>query len=99
MRRDILRIPATGFVGISNHSVLPLRNPVFGPPRSSPVGSVVHDNFGPDRDLDVPVSFGEDGRWSPWDLIAMQEELAELFRPADLIEREGLQYSFRRLHI
>ena len=52
-------------------------------------GSVLRDDFGPDSDVDVLVSFDEDAPWSLWDLIGMQDELAELFgRRVDLVEKE-----------
>ena len=50
--------------------------------------------------MDVLVSFDEDAPWSLWDLIAMQDELAELFgRRVDLVEKEGLRNPFRRQQI
>lgn len=50
--------------------------------------------------MDVLVSFDEDAPWSLWDLIAMHDELADLFgRPVDLVEREGLRNPFRRRRI
>jgi len=63
-------------------------------------GSVLREDFGPYSDVDVLVSFDEDAPWSLWDLIAMQDELAEVFgRPVDLVEREGLRNPFRRQRI
>lgn len=63
-------------------------------------GSAVREDFGPDSDVDVLVSFDADAPWSLWDLITMQTELAELFgRPVDLVEREGLRNPFRRQRI
>ncbi len=63
-------------------------------------GSVLRDDFRPDSDVDVLVSFDEDAPWSLWDLITMQDELADLFgRPVDLVEREGLRNPFRRQRI
>lgn len=63
-------------------------------------GSAVRDDFGPDSDVDVLVSFHADAPWSLWDLITMRDELAELFgRPVDLVEREGLRNPFRRQRI
>ncbi len=60
-------------------------------------GSVLRDDFGPDSDVDILVSFDEDVPWSSWDLITMRDELAELFgRPVDLVEREGLRNPFRK---
>ncbi len=63
-------------------------------------GSAVRDDFGPQSDVDVLVSFDEDAPWSLWDLITMRDELTELFgRPVDLVEREGLRNPFRRQRI
>ena len=63
-------------------------------------GSVLRDDFGPNSDVDVLVSFDDDAPWSLWDLIAMQDELAEMFgRPVDLVEKEGLRNPFRRQQI
>lgn len=60
-------------------------------------GSVLRDDFLPDSDIDVLISFDEDAPWSLWDLTAMQDELAELFgRPIDLVEKEGLRNPFLR---
>ena len=63
-------------------------------------GSVLRDDFGPHSDVDVLVSFDDDAPWSLWDLIGMQDELAELVgRPVDLVEKEGLRNPFRRQQI
>ncbi len=63
-------------------------------------GSVLREDFGSESDVDVLVSFEEDAPWSLWDLIAMQDELSELFaRTVDLVEREGLRNPFRRQRI
>lgn len=63
-------------------------------------GSAVREDFSPESDVDVLVSFDEDAPWSLWDLITMQNELADLFgRPVDLVEREGLRNPFRRRRI
>jgi predicted nucleotidyltransferase len=63
-------------------------------------GSVLRDDFGPDSDIDVLVSFDDDAPWSLWDLTTMQDELSSLLgRPVDLVEREGLRNPFRRQRI
>ena len=60
-------------------------------------GSVLREDFGPQSDIDVLVSFTDDAPWSLWDLTRFQDELSVLFgRPVDLIEREGLRNPFRR---
>lgn len=63
-------------------------------------GSVVRDDFRLDSDLDVLISFDAQAPWSLWDLIAMRDELQELFgRDVDLVEREALRNPFRRNQI
>jgi predicted nucleotidyltransferase len=66
-------------------------------------GSVVRDDFGPDSDVDVMVRFANDARWSLFDIVDMENELAEIFgRPVDLCEREAIEVSrnpYRRLSI
>lgn len=63
-------------------------------------GSVLRDDFRPDSDVDVLVSFHPNAGWSLWDLFDMQDELAALFgRPVDLIEKEALRNPFRRHEI
>lgn len=60
-------------------------------------GSVLRDDFGPDSDIDVLVSFAPDAQWSLLDLVEMQEGLEKIFgREVDLVEREGLRNPFRR---
>jgi predicted nucleotidyltransferase len=60
-------------------------------------GSVLRDDFGPESDIDVLVSFTENVPWSLWDLTTMADELSAILqRKVDLIEREGLRNPFRR---
>jgi predicted nucleotidyltransferase len=60
-------------------------------------GSVLRDDFRPDSDVDVLVSFDEEARWSLWDLIDMQEQLEKMFgRKVDLVEKEALRNPYRR---
>jgi uncharacterized protein len=57
-------------------------------------GSVLRDDFRPDSDVDVLVTFSPDADWSTLDQIAMQEELSSLLgRPVDLVSRRGLERS------
>lgn len=57
-------------------------------------GSVVRDDFGPESDVDVMVRFAEDGDWSLFDIVHMENDLAEIFgRPVDLCEREAIEVS------
>lgn len=63
-------------------------------------GSVLREDFGPQSDIDVLVSFEETAPWSLWDLIDMRDELSTTFgRDVDLIEKEGLRNPFRRHEI
>ncbi len=63
-------------------------------------GSVLRDDFRPDSDVDVLVTFAVDAGWSLFDLVEMQEELkAILGHEVELVEREGLRNPFRRREI
>lgn len=57
-------------------------------------GSVLRDDFRPDSDVDVLVTFAPDAGWSLFDHVRMQDELAEMFgREVDLVSRRGLERS------
>jgi uncharacterized protein len=63
-------------------------------------GSVLRDDFRPDSDVDVLVSFNPSAPWSLFDLVTMQDELQKIFgRTVDLVEREGLRNPFRKRSI
>lgn len=66
-------------------------------------GSVLRDDFGPESDVDVLVTFAEGSEQRIADLIAMDEEAAALFgRPVDLVKRKLIEKSrnwIRRRHI
>ena len=66
-------------------------------------GSALRDDFRPDSDLDVLVTFDPDAAWSLFDLVDMQDELSSLLgRSVDLVERpavEGSQNWIRRREI
>lgn len=66
-------------------------------------GSVLREDFRPDSDIDVLVTFAPDARYSLFNLVEMQEELQQIFgRKVDLIEREAVEQSqnyIRRKHI
>ncbi|RJP36419.1 MAG: DNA polymerase subunit beta [Phycisphaerales bacterium] len=60
-------------------------------------GSVLRDDFGPDSDVDVLVSFEQEAPWSLFDLVDMTDELKTLFgRDVDLVEQAALRNPFRR---
>ena len=66
-------------------------------------GSVLRDDFRPDSDVDVLVSFADDARWGLFDLVHMEDELgAILGRRVDLVERKAVEAGanyIRRRHI
>ena len=60
-------------------------------------GSILREDFRPESDVDVLVSFAADAPWSLWDLAEMQQELEGIFgRPVDLVENGTLRNPFRR---
>ena len=61
-------------------------------------GSVLREDFSPESDIDVLVSFAPDANWSLLDHVEMQDELKMIFgRKTDLISRHGIERS--RNHI
>ena len=61
-------------------------------------GSVVRDDFGPDSDVDVLVSFDPVARRTLFDMVRMEDELSGLFgRNVDLVTRAAVEGS--RNHI
>ena len=71
--------------------------------RLSLFGSALREDFRPDSDVDVLVSFADDARYSLFDLAAMEEELGTILgRQVDLVQREAIEQSenyIRRRHI
>jgi predicted nucleotidyltransferase len=63
-------------------------------------GSVLREDFRPDSDIDVLLTFAPEARWSLLDLPRMQEELSRILgRTADLVDIKGLRNPFRRREI
>jgi predicted nucleotidyltransferase len=64
-------------------------------------GSVLRDDFRPDSDVDVLVTFGAEATWSYWDgWFEMIEELEAMFgRKVDLVTKRSLKNPFRRHEI
>jgi predicted nucleotidyltransferase len=63
-------------------------------------GSVLREDFHPDSDIDMLVTFAPGARYSLFDLARMQEELkAMLGREVNLVEKAGLRNPFRRHEI
>jgi predicted nucleotidyltransferase len=57
-------------------------------------GSVLRDDFRPDSDVDVLVTFEEDHGWSLFDLVRMTSELeTSLGRRVDLVTRRAVESS------
>jgi uncharacterized protein len=57
-------------------------------------GSVIRDDFRPDSDIDVLVTFHPDAHPTLFDLVDMQEQLETIFaRKTDLISRRGIETS------
>ncbi|HYO15411.1 MAG TPA: nucleotidyltransferase family protein [Thermoanaerobaculia bacterium] len=63
-------------------------------------GSVLREDFSPDSDIDVLVTFTPEARWTLFDIVEMREELGRIFgREVDLVEKQALRNPFRRREI
>lgn len=66
-------------------------------------GSVLRDDFRPDSDVDVLVTFAPESRWSVFDFMRCENELKTLIgRNIDLVERVAVEQSnniIRKQHI
>jgi predicted nucleotidyltransferase len=57
-------------------------------------GSVLRDDFRPDSDIDVLVTFSDDAKHTLFDLVHMENELKEIFgREVDIVSRKGIESS------
>jgi predicted nucleotidyltransferase len=57
-------------------------------------GSVLRDDFRPDSDVDVLVTWAPDAHISLFDYAPMKEELESMFgRRVDLVSKEGIEQS------
>ena len=57
-------------------------------------GSVLREDFSPESELDVLVTFAPHARWSLLDHVEMQDELKIIFgRKVDLISKRGIERS------
>jgi predicted nucleotidyltransferase len=57
-------------------------------------GSVLREDFGPESDIDVLVTFSSEASWSLFDLVTMEDELKVLFgRDVDLVLRKTIERS------
>jgi hypothetical protein len=63
-------------------------------------GSVLREDFDPDSDIDVLISFAPDARWSLFEWLEMIDELKRFFgREVHLVSRAALRNPFRRHEI
>jgi predicted nucleotidyltransferase len=63
-------------------------------------GSILREDFRPDSDIDVLVSFAPDGGITFDNRVEMLDELAEIFgREVDLVEKGTIRNPFRRHEI
>ena len=61
-------------------------------------GSALRDDFKPDSDIDILVSFSPDARWTLFDWVNMREELRTILnREVDLVSRRGLETSRNKM--
>lgn len=61
-------------------------------------GSVLREDFRPDSDVDMLVTFEPDAAWSLLDHVQMQEELSVMLgRSVDLVSRRGIERSRNHL--
>ena len=57
-------------------------------------GSVLREDFGPDSDIDVLVTFDDRAKHTLFDLARMEEELSGILgRKVDVISRRGIEAS------
>lgn len=57
-------------------------------------GSVLRDDFRPDSDVDLLVTFAPDAEWSLFDHVRMEEELSAIFgRKVDMGTRRAIERS------
>jgi uncharacterized protein len=63
-------------------------------------GSVLRDDFRPNSDIDVLVTFAPDPGWSLFDWVDMKDKLRALFdREVDIADKQGLKNPYRRHEI
>jgi predicted nucleotidyltransferase len=61
-------------------------------------GSVLRDDFHPESDIDILVTFAPEAHHTLFDLVRMENELKEIFkRDVDLVSRRGIERSLNYL--
>jgi uncharacterized protein len=57
-------------------------------------GSVLREDFQPDIDIDILVTFRDDANHTLFDLVHMEEELKQIFgREVDIVTRQTIESS------
>ena len=57
-------------------------------------GSVLRDDFGPESDVDILVSFAPDAAWTLLDHVQMRDDLRSVLRrDVDLVSRRAIERS------
>lgn len=57
-------------------------------------GSALRDDFGPESDIDLMVTFTSDAEWSLFDHVKMQNDLEKLLeRSVDLVTKKAIERS------
>ena len=57
-------------------------------------GSVLREDFNPQSDIDVLVSFAEDAKITFFDLDTIEQQLSKLFdRPVDVVTKRAIEQS------
>ena len=60
-------------------------------------GSVLRDEFGPESDVDVLVTFSPAAPWDYFDWAEMADELKNIFgHDVDIVEKDSLRNPYRR---
>jgi hypothetical protein len=55
-------------------------------------GSALREDFGPDSDVDVLITFAPGARWGLFDMVHMRDELERIFgRSVDLLSKRGVE--------
>jgi predicted nucleotidyltransferase len=66
-------------------------------------GSALREDFRPDSDVDLLLTFQKNDGWGLYEFVEMQDELEQILgRPVDLVERAAVERSrnpFRRKNI
>ena len=64
------------------------------------LGSILREDFRPDSDVDILVTFEQNNGWSLFDVMNLQRELeAIVHKPVDLVKKRDLKNPFRKSEI